>query len=107
MQINRLVAFLALLVVGFGVPTQSEAKVNRTILTNIGLHYCWKIEVLTYEESGYITLKFAESFWPSLGNLRKRDCPKNILYDVYTIPKGLIRGSKGVVVPKVNVGGDN
>ena len=51
---------------------------------------CWTITELELSKIGYVTLKFERGHqWSVL-------CSTNKIYDVTTLPKGQIRGAKGV-----------
>ena len=83
--------FVKLVVLFLLATTQeSSADVSReaTYLQNGD---CWEITSVKYEENGYFTLKFIQSYFFSPSG-----CSVNVLYDVRTSPKGQIRGSKGV-----------
>lgn len=72
----------------------AASDIGREIEVNIlGVNWkraCFEIQKVRLEESGLATIQFGQ-------NWKHGDwCPENIIYDVFTIPKGQIRGAKGV-----------
>ena len=68
----------------------AASDIRRETSTNIS-DDCFKITSVRLDENGLVTLKFEQNYYHSAR------CPENTLYDVKTVPKGQIRGAKGVV----------
>lgn len=82
---------LTMVLLGTAAIAAGADTIIRERKTFIDPGYCYAIRNIRIEENGYVTLRFGKQ-----QKFIAKYCPKNIIYNVTTIPANSIRGSRGV-----------